>query len=133
MKVQEIKEQKPEVMRFEFTVADSHDYSVEQNGNDGVIISSSSNDTNIVGNVLRENGDDGIEVDSDNNKIHGTVAQSNGEDGIDLSQGSTGNRVSGNTATDNIQNDLSDDNPTCADNVWTGNQFGTASPATCIT
>jgi parallel beta-helix repeat protein len=65
------------------------------------------------------------------NKVNGNTADNN-QRGIALQTESTGNKINGNTALGNSGDDLFDGNPSCDSNRWRGNDFGTASPSSCI-
>jgi hypothetical protein len=57
--------------------------------------------------------------------VAGNVAHGNGQSGIDVSQGSTHNRIVGNTSTTNLQYDLFDGATACDSDLWAGDSFGT--------
>jgi hypothetical protein len=75
----------------------------------------------------------GIEIESSDNSVRGNLDTSNGFGvfGIDVDTG-TGNTIIGNSAHGNSGFDLVDNNANCDSNVWRGNDFGTAFPASCI-
>jgi hypothetical protein len=56
--------------------------------------------------------------------------------GVAIAAGNVGNRIVGVEGSDNGNNlfgfDAIDGNPHCGSNTWTGNQFATVSPSTCI-
>jgi parallel beta-helix repeat protein len=72
----------------------------------------------------------GIYIDSSGNTVRGNVATDNPEAGIFIESPDTGNTVIGNYAHGN-GTDLEDQSGGCTNNVWRGNDFGTADP-TCI-
>ena len=71
-----------------------------------------------------------IDAGSTGNDVRGNVATGT-KSGIDVSQGSIGNTIIGNSAQQNSFFDLEDDNTGCDNNLWRGNDFGTASQS-CI-
>jgi hypothetical protein len=87
-------------------------------------------DGSVLGVMATENGT-GISVASDDNSVHGSVISGNIDFGIIVFPGATGNRIEGNFALRNGI-DLSDQNPNCDSNLWRGNGFRTAVPASCI-
>ena len=121
----------------------------------GIIIEADNN--TIDGNQVSNNACHGIQIDSggellsQGQKVVGVVNQivqnntvnNNGTVGFpDCGRGiviyddhnglQTLNIVQNNTATGNIVLDLEDEHVACDTNTWTGNTFGTASPASCI-
>jgi parallel beta-helix repeat protein len=83
----------------------------------------------VRGVTATENPDAGIRIQSDGNSVRGNDATDN-VFGIEVTFGS-GNTIIGNTATGNPHDDLFDASGTCTNNVWQGNDFGTANPS-CI-
>jgi Ca2+-binding RTX toxin-like protein len=67
--------------------------------------------------------------DSDANDVHDNSCNSNGRNGIRALNGSNGNLIHDNTALNNGSTDAVDENPGCDSNVWTGNTFGSFTPA----
>jgi parallel beta-helix repeat protein len=68
----------------------------------------------------------GIEITGgQGTEVHGNVARDN-RFGIVVRNGANNNMIEGNIALNNKDTDLSDHNPSCGDDVWRGNDFGTA-------
>lgn len=106
---------------------------VHNDVNDEIELIDSSNNT-IVNNSAN-NGIFGIRLlsligGSNNNDIHANTTDNNKKNGILLQSGATGNNISGNKSFNNLT-DMEDDNASCDNNKWTGNQFNTASQS-CI-
>ncbi|MCA1683633.1 MAG: right-handed parallel beta-helix repeat-containing protein, partial [Actinobacteria bacterium] len=118
---------------------------VTGNGLDGIALFRRSPDNVIRGNISSDNGlrtsarrGDGIRVfpDSDRTIIEGNLTVRNGDNGIIV--GSLNNRIVGNTSlfnrafpplnVNNLAVDLRDQNPTCDNNVWLDNRYGTVNP-----
>jgi parallel beta-helix repeat protein len=93
----------------------------------GVIFGASSlQSKGAVRGVLATNNAVGIEITGgEGTAVHGNVARDN-KFGIVVRHGANNNRIEGNIALNNTNTDLSDHNPNCGDNVWRGNDFGTA-------
>lgn len=73
----------------------------------------------------------GISIGGPDNSIRGNVATRNGDAGIVANSGATDTTIIGNYAHDKAE-DLVDDNlADCDNNVWRGNDFGTANQS-CI-
>jgi parallel beta-helix repeat protein len=86
-------------------------------------------DSIIARNVVTGNGGRGISlpVGANRNIVRDNSVTGNGNDGIHVE--SLSNRIQRNTVTGNATTDLVDTNADCADNLWKGNTFGTATPA----
>jgi hypothetical protein len=106
---------------------------VRNNVND--TISVNSNNNNIINNTANDNVG-GIFVTGNDNEIHAnTTDNNNGDPGILLSCSHTncasGNIISGNTSLNNTPYDMEDDTANCGTNKWRGNKFKTANMS-CI-
>ncbi|HEY3947143.1 MAG TPA: right-handed parallel beta-helix repeat-containing protein [Solirubrobacteraceae bacterium] len=93
----------------------------------GIVFGASSLQSNgSVRGVLATKNAVGIEITGgEGASVHGNVARDN-KFGIVVRHGANQNWIEGNIALNNKDTDLSDHNPNCGDNVWTGNDFGTA-------
>lgn len=95
------------------------------NGADGIHVDEDSHDNVIHAVFARGNGDDGIEVDGDDNLLQANAAEENGAIGIHLAAGATGNDLLANFALDNERFDMADFNlPDCV-NSWKSARFET--------
>lgn len=90
------------------------------------------------GNMVADNTVTGSRLDgiavffgSTGNDITGNTISASGRDGVRLWDRTSGNTVSGNTSTNNANFDLYDHHGHCNANTWSGNTYGTKSPA-CI-
>jgi hypothetical protein len=107
---------------------------VRNDVNDTISVNSDNN--NIVNNTANDNLD-GIFVTGNNNEIHANTTNNNSEHGLWLSQNgitgnfASGNNISGNTSLNNPVFDMEDDNANCGTNKWRGNKFRTANMS-CI-
>jgi parallel beta-helix repeat protein len=104
-------------------------------GNDAHGIDIDGDDNKLSGNVANGNGIFGINLDAEapagGNRLSRNETNANGDTGIRVAPGSTGNRISGNESQGNLGWDLEDENPGCADNAWSRSLFITANEA-CI-
>lgn len=93
----------------------------------GLIFGASSLHSNgAVRSVLATHNAVGIEITGgEGAAVDGNVARHN-KFGIVVRHGAHNNRIEGNIALNDTNTDLSDHNPNCGDNVWRGNDFGTA-------
>lgn len=99
-------------------------------GLDGIALFNTTRQT-VVGNVVTNAARDGItQAAGGSSVIQNNVMRNNGRYGIGI--GGTSNQLTRNLSRGNARFDLFDANPACDANAWTGNQFGTASPA-CTT
>lgn len=94
------------------------------NGSVGFDISGSG--VKLSHNASRGNGT-GIVLNGSGHVLKGNVVGSNDGNGIEAS--GSGHAISGNSAFSNDGNDLLDQNGDCTANNWSGNSFGTRSPA----
>ena len=106
---------------------------VRNNVND--TISVNSNNNNIINNIANDNFN-GIFVAGNNNEIHANTTNNNSAHGLWLGcnfSGNcpSGNNISGNTSLGNSVFDMEDDTPNCDNNKWRGNKFKTANQS-CI-
>jgi len=97
----------------------------------GFTLNGASNN-HLINNVGSNNTGNGIFIENGTeNQLKENTTNGNGVAGIAIAVDSTGNSVRGNTAQSNSFVDLSDDNPSCDNNVWMSNVFNTSSQA-CI-
>ncbi len=108
-----------------------HSNQVTGSARDGVSLSPPVSDTTVSGNRVRGNNRHGINVQNGavRNLVEGNSVTQNAQNGI-LVAGQN-NRIRANRTEANGVFDLRDPNvgDTCGGNVWSGNTFGTASPA----
>lgn len=98
----------------------------------GIDIGFDSTGMRVAGNTARGNGLAGLSLGTgsvDDNLVQGNTTQDNGGGGIEVVEGAVGNRLEGNRATGNTPFDLIDENldlvpPACA-NTWRRNRFAT--------
>ncbi|WP_444925920.1 right-handed parallel beta-helix repeat-containing protein [Microbulbifer sp. TRSA002] len=94
-----------------------------------------SGDGNVINsNEYQLNDDNGIVIlDADNNLIVGNLLDENGTNGILLeADNQHGNVITGNEVNDSGNTDLRDqNNPACVNNVWISNTFGSSNDS-CI-
>ena len=93
---------------------------VRNNVNDTISVNSDNN--TIVNNTGNDNAG-GIGILGSNNKIHANITNNNSNFGILLASGASGNSISGNTSLNNTPYDMEDDNTNCGTNKWRGNKF----------
>lgn len=111
------------------------------NTNEGIFVSSSSNNNTIVNNTASMNtaaSSHGIHIAGTNNDLHANTTDNNSvgifvEGGVGLNNNITGNESSGNTSFDMVdENGPPFNGPTpCDNNKWRGNHFVTANRS-CI-
>lgn len=68
---------------------------------DGIDTNAASGKNKVVGSTFVQNGNDGMSILSDKNKLSGNTTTMNVEDGIDLLESAERNKLTGNTATNN--------------------------------
>ena len=100
-----------------------------QNANDGVQIQTDKN--KVTGSTTAGNGDEGIEVFGSRNKIIANTVTGNGSDGIDVGGSTRKNKILRNVATGNGGDDLEDSGGGCKANRWRKNTFGSRA-ADCL-
>ena len=89
---------------------------------------------------IQNNGVAGIQVmgiskpfrASTGNRVFGNCVTGNLGAGIALDKGVLNSKVSGNEATGNTGDDLTDVTNNCGSNLWFGNSYGVGNPVTCI-
>lgn len=104
----------------------------------GIRLTFNTSATRVIGNEVRGNGADGINLalnintgqGASRNLVRDNAVGRNAGDGIEV--GGQNNRILDNTSLQNTGTDLLDLNPGCDNNIWSGNVFGTGSPA-CVT
>jgi parallel beta-helix repeat protein len=102
---------------------------VAGNTRDGISVFSPSTNVTVEANQVSMNGANGVNIRAGvtGSTVRSNAAHQNAQHGILVS--GTSNQMLGNNARGNLVLDLRDTNTNCDANLWSGNGFGTASPA----
>ena len=114
------------------------DVNTAANGSHGLVLRGSASklqkvraDGNGDSGILLTPLQNGLTGTSSGNSVQKSVTCANNGHGIQVAVGTTNSRIQKNVALGNGDNDYRDENPDCDANVWSGNVFGSGTPA-CV-
>jgi parallel beta-helix repeat protein len=96
---------------------------------EGIVLDGNNNV--VHNNTALSNSGDGIEIDGNNNTVTSSKSERNGKKGIHVFRRNKDNAVSKNTAINNSDYDMFDENIGCIDNTFSKNKFNTSN-LSCI-